>query len=64
MSEQLTYEQALEQLRGAYEREKIYLTVHISTLQVSINQQSIKIKELEEELDDFGINHRELDCHV
>ena len=47
---QLTYPEALEQLRTAYEQEKIVLTSHISTLQVSVNQQSIKIKQLEEQL--------------
>jgi len=48
---QLTYPEALEQLRKAYEHEKIVLTSHISTLEVSVGQQSIKIKKLEEQLE-------------
>ena len=51
MAEQLTYPEALEQLREAYEHEKIVLTSQISTLQLSVNQQSIKIKKLEEQLE-------------
>tara|TARA_B100000949_G_C14136625_1_gene388909 strand:- start:69 stop:254 length:186 start_codon:yes stop_codon:yes gene_type:complete len=47
---QLTYAEAVEQLRAAYEHEKIVLTTKISTLEVSISQQSIKIKSLEEQL--------------
>ena len=50
---QLTYPEALEQLRDAYEHEKIVLTAQISTLQVSVGQQSIKIKRLEEQLETF-----------
>ena len=52
MEEQLTYPQALEQLRGAYEREKIQLTVMVSTLQGSAAQQERIIKELKEKLED------------
>ena len=48
---QLTYPEALEQLRAAYEHEKIVLTAQISTLQVSVSQQSIKIEKLEKELE-------------
>jgi len=48
VTEQLKYPEALEQLRVAYEHEKIVLTSQISTLQLSVNQQSIKIKKLEE----------------
>ena len=47
--QQLTYPEALEQLRKAYEREKIQLTVHISALQVTVNQLQIKINKLEGE---------------
>ena len=50
---QLSYTEALEQLRDAYEHEKIVLTAQISTLQVSVGQQSIKIKRLEEQLETF-----------
>ena len=50
---QLTYPEALEQLQAAYEQEKIVLTAQISTLQVSVGQQSIKIKRLEEQLETF-----------
>ena len=50
---QLTYPEALEQLYAAYEQEKIVLTAQISTLQVSVGQQSIKIKRLEEQLETF-----------
>ena len=50
---QLAYPEALEQLRAAYEHEKIVLTAQISTLQVSVGQQSIKIKRLEEQLETF-----------
>ena len=50
---QLTYPEALEQLQAAYEHEKIVLTAQISTLQVSVGQQSIKIKRLEEQLETF-----------
>ena len=56
--EQLTYPEALEQLRGSYEREKIQLTSHISSLQVTVNQQSIQIKRLEQQL------HKEQDCYA
>jgi len=38
MKEQLTYPEALEVLRAAYEQEKIQLTVKISTLEVTISQ--------------------------
>ena len=48
--EQQTYSQALELLRAAYEHEKIQLTAHISTLQVTVNQQAITIKKLQERL--------------
>jgi len=50
---QLTYPEALEQLYAAYEQEKIVLTAQISTLQVSVGQQSIQIKKLEERLETF-----------
>ena len=50
MKEQLTYPEALEQLRGAYEREKIQLTVMVSTLQGGAGQQERIIKELKEKL--------------
>ena len=50
---QLTYPEALEQLQAAYEQEKIVLTAQISTLQVSVGQQSIQIKKLEERLETF-----------
>jgi len=46
MDEPLTYPQALEQLRGAYEREKIQLTAHISTLDVLIAQLQREIEQL------------------
>jgi len=46
----MTYLEALEQLRAAYEQEKIQFTTKISTLEVSVNQQSIKIKLLEEQI--------------
>ena len=48
VKKQLTYPEALEQLRVAYEHEKIVLTAHISTLEVTIGQQAIKIKKLEQ----------------
>ena len=48
--EQLTYQEALEELKGAYEREKIQLTAQISTLQVSVGQQQILMKRLESDL--------------
>ena len=41
MKEQIKYPEALEQLRAAYEHEKIVLTARISTLEVSIGQQDI-----------------------
>ena len=47
---QLTYPEALEQLRAAYEHEKIVLTAHVSTLEVTVGQQTIKIKKLEEQI--------------
>ena len=50
--EQLTYPQALEQLRKAYEREKIQLTAHISTLDVLVAQLQREIKQLNGERDD------------
>jgi len=59
MSEQLTYAEALEELRGAYEREKIQLTARISTLEVALSQQSIHITKLEKEL-----SGKESDCNV
>ena len=46
MEEQLTYPQALEELRKAYEREKIQLTAHISTLDVLIAQLQRDIEQL------------------
>jgi len=50
MDEQLTYPQALEQLRKAYEREKIQLTAHISTLDVLVSQLQREIKGLEKKV--------------
>ena len=41
---QLTYPEALEQLRKAYEQEKIQLTARISTLEVTVSQLTIKVK--------------------
>ena len=49
-TEQMKYPEALEQLRKAYEQEKIQLTAHISTLEVTVSQQQIKIKKLEKKL--------------
>ena len=49
--EQLTYPQALEVLRAAYEHEKIQLTAQISTLQVANNQLEIKIHKQQEKID-------------
>ena len=51
MTEQIKYPEALEQLRKAYEQEKIQLTAHISTLEVTVNQQSITIKKLQDSLE-------------
>jgi len=51
MTEQMKYPEALEQLRKAYEQEKIQLTAHISTLEVTVNQQSITIKKLQDSLE-------------
>jgi len=53
IEKQLTYPEALEQLQNAYEHEKIVLTSHISTLEISAGQQSIKIKQLEAQLETF-----------
>jgi len=36
-TQQLTYPEASEQLRKAYEQEKIQLTAHISTLEVTVS---------------------------
>ena len=47
VTKQLTYPDALEQLRAAYEHEKIVLTTRISTLEVSISQLENKVKKLE-----------------
>jgi len=44
VKEQLTYPEALEQLRKAYEQEKIQLTARISTLEVTVSQLTIKVK--------------------
>jgi len=44
VAQQLKYPEALEQLRAAYEQEKIQLTAHISTLEVSVSQLTIKVK--------------------
>ena len=49
-TQQLTYNEALEQLRKAYEREKIQLTSLNSTLQVTVNQQAITVKNLQDSL--------------
>jgi len=46
MAEQITYDEALEILRAAYEQEKIKLTAYISTLQVEVSQLQIKVKKL------------------
>ena len=51
MTEQMKYPEALEQLRKAYEQEKIQLTAHISTLEVTVGQQSITIKKLQDSLE-------------
>jgi len=51
MKKQLTYTEALEQLRVAYGQEKIQLTAKVSTLEVSVSQLQIKIKKLEGEKD-------------
>jgi len=51
MTEQMTYPEALAQLRAAYEHEKIQLTALNSTLQVTVNQQSITIKKLQVSLE-------------
>jgi len=48
---QLTYPEALEQLRAAYEQEKIQLTAKISSLEVAVGQQSIQIKRLKEQFE-------------
>jgi len=48
VTEQLTYPEALEQLRAAYEQEKIQLTAKVSSLEVTVGQQSIEIKKLQE----------------
>jgi len=50
---QLTYVEALKQLQAAYEQEKIVLTANISSLEVVVSQQTIKIKRLEEQLETF-----------
>ena len=49
-TQQLTYNEALEDLRKAYEREKIQLTALNSTLQVTVNQQAITVKNLQDSL--------------
>ena len=49
-TEQMKYPEALEQLRKAYEQEKIQLTAHISTLDVLIAQLQREIKNLKEKL--------------
>jgi len=59
MVEQLAYPEALEQLRAAYEQEKIQLTARISTLEVALSQQSIHITQLEKEL-----SSKESDCNA
>jgi len=59
MDKQLTYLEAVEELRRAYEREQIQLTSQISTLQLSVNQQTIRIKYLEKEL-----AAKEQDCYA
>lgn len=46
----LTYPEALEQLRKAYEQEKIQLTAHISTLEVTVSQQAITVSNLQNSL--------------
>ena len=48
MDEQLTYAEAVEQLRKAYEREKIQLKKHIAKLQITVHQQEIHIKQIKE----------------
>ena len=47
---QLTYPEALEQLRKAYEQEKIQLTAHISTLEVTVSQQNLSLIKLQNSL--------------
>jgi len=47
----MKYPEALEQLRAAYEHEKIVLTARISTLEVSVGQQAISIKTLQDNLE-------------
>jgi 2-methylcitrate dehydratase PrpD len=41
---QFASSKALENLRKAYEQEKIVLTSHISTLEVTVSQLTIKVK--------------------
>ena len=50
MTEQMKYPEALEQLRKAYEQEKIQLTAHISTLEVTVSQQAITVSNLQNSL--------------
>ena len=47
----MKYPEALEQLRKAYEQEKIQLTAHISTLEVTVSQQAITVSNLQDSLE-------------
>ena len=46
----MKYPEALEQLRKAYEQEKIQLTAHISALEVTVSQQAITVSNLQNSL--------------
>ena len=59
VKEQLTYPEALEKLRGAYKREKVQLTVKISTLEVTISQQNIQIIQFKKEIEKLKTNSPE-----
>ena len=59
VTEQMKYPEVLEQLRKAYEQEKIQLTTKISTLEVSVSQLESKIKKLENFYAEIGEDWRE-----
>ena len=50
VKKQLTYPEALDVLRAAYEQEKIQLTAKISTLEVTISQLQVELNKRDKKL--------------
>ena len=62
--EQITFYEALDQLRGAFERELIYYKVMVSTLEGGAGQQSRLMKEKDYYIDELETELYELKFNV